>query len=51
MKANFDACMAEVFKYEGGYVNDQHDPGGETNLGISSLTSTTTLILATTYMK
>ena len=35
MKANFDACMAEVFKYEGGYVNDQHDPGGETNLGIS----------------
>ena len=35
MKANFDACMAEVFKYEGGYVNDQHDPGGETYLGIS----------------
>lgn len=35
MKANFDACMAEVFKYEGGYVNDQHDPGGETNMGIS----------------
>lgn len=35
MKANFDACMAEVFKYEGGYVNDPHDPGGETNMGIS----------------
>lgn len=35
MKANFDACMAEVFKYEGGYVNDQHDIGGATNLGIS----------------
>lgn len=35
MKANFDACMAEVFKHEGGYVNDPHDPGGETNLGIS----------------
>ena len=35
MNANFGACRAEVFKYEGGYVNDQHDPGGETNLGIS----------------
>lgn len=35
MKANFEACMAEVFKHEGGYVNDPHDPGGETNLGIS----------------
>ena len=35
MKANFDACMAEVFKHEGGYVNDPHDPGGETNMGIS----------------
>jgi len=35
MKANFDACMTEVFKHEGGYVNDPHDPGGETNLGIS----------------
>ena len=23
MKANFDACMAEVFKHEGGYVNDR----------------------------
>ena len=35
MKANFEACMAEVFKHEGGYVNDPHDPGGETNMGIS----------------
>lgn len=34
MKANFEACMAEVFKHEGGYVNDPHDPGGETNMGI-----------------
>lgn len=35
MNTNFDACMTEVFKHEGGYVNDPHDPGGETNLGIS----------------
>lgn len=35
MKSNFDACMAEVFSHEGGYVNDPHDPGGETNMGIS----------------
>ena len=35
MKANFEACMTAVFKHEGGYVNDPHDPGGETNLGIS----------------
>lgn len=33
--ANFDACMAEVFSHEGGYVNHPSDPGGETNFGIS----------------
>ena len=35
MKDNFDACLAFTLKYEGGHVNDPHDPGGETNLGIS----------------
>lgn len=35
MKANFDACLAELLGHEGGYVNDPHDPGGETNMGIS----------------
>lgn len=27
--------MTFVFKWEGGYVNDPSDPGGETNFGIS----------------
>ena len=35
MQNNFDACMAKVFASEGGYVNDDRDPGGETNFGIS----------------
>ena len=35
MKTNFDACMEIIFRNEGGYVNDPHDPGGETNFGIS----------------
>lgn len=35
MQFNFDASMAEVFRHEGGYANDPHDPGGETNMGIS----------------
>lgn len=35
MKANFDRSLAEVLGHEGGYVNDPHDPGGETNMGIS----------------
>jgi lysozyme family protein len=32
---SFDSTMAHVFKWEGGYVNDEDDPGGETNYGIS----------------
>ncbi len=32
---NFPAVMAEVFRHEGGYVNDRRDPGGETKFGIS----------------
>ena len=30
--------MEFVFKWEGGYVNDPDDPGGETNFGISKKT-------------
>ena len=32
---NFPDVMTEVFKHEGGYVNDPRDAGGETNMGIS----------------
>lgn len=32
---NFPAVMDEIFKHEGGYVNDPRDAGGETNMGIS----------------
>jgi len=32
---DFDRAIAFVFKWEGGYVNDPRDPGGETHWGIS----------------
>ena len=32
---NFDLALSEVLAFEGGYVNDPRDPGGETNFGIS----------------
>ena len=35
MKGNFDACLKEVLKHEGGYVNHASDPGGRTNLGVT----------------
>lgn len=35
MKSNFDACLAHTLAHEGGYINHPHDPGGETNMGIS----------------
>lgn len=35
MIIHFNTVIDEVFKHEGGYVNDPADPGGETNLGIS----------------
>ncbi len=31
----FGIDMTFIFKWEGGYVNDVDDPGGETNFGIS----------------
>lgn len=38
MKDNFDQCMDCIFAREGGYVNDPHDRGGPTNLGITQAT-------------
>ena len=32
---NIDLILQQVFKSEGGYINDVNDPGGETNFGIS----------------
>lgn len=33
--SNYDACLAQVLKYEGGYSNHPSDPGGPTNWGIT----------------
>ena len=35
---NFGACLDFVFEREGGYVDDPHDPGGATNMGITLAT-------------
>ena len=35
MVDKFDIIIQKVLESEGGYVNDPHDPGGETNYGIS----------------
>lgn len=35
MKSRFYDAVVLVFNHEGGYVNDPHDAGGETNFGIS----------------
>lgn len=32
---NFDQAFERLIGHEGGYVNHPHDPGGETNFGIS----------------
>ncbi len=34
----FDECLAFTLAQEGGYVDDPHDPGGATNLGITLAT-------------
>lgn len=33
--SRFDECFNVVVGHEGGYVNDPHDPGGETMFGIT----------------
>ena len=33
--ATFDDALAVVLKMEGGFVDDPHDPGGMTNLGVT----------------
>ena len=35
MQNNFQACLDEVLKLEGGWVDDSKDPGGATNLGVT----------------
>ena len=35
MKDNWHKSFEHVIKSEGGYVNDPHDHGGETNLGVT----------------
>lgn len=35
MADTFETAVTTVLAYEGGYVNDPQDPGGETNFGIS----------------
>jgi lysozyme family protein len=35
MHNNFDFAFERVIQSEGGYVNDPHDAGGETNLGVT----------------
>lgn len=49
--ANFDACLAHVLAFEGGYVNDPHDPGGETNFGNSKRTYPSENIRGMTYAR
>jgi len=33
--SNFDACLAEVLKHEGGFSHHKDDPGGATMLGVT----------------
>ena len=35
MNTNFEKCLAELLRHEGGYVNHPSDPGGRTNLGVT----------------
>ena len=44
MQANFEKCLVRILAYEGGKVNDPHDPGGRTNQGITQGTYTAWLM-------
>lgn len=35
MRDNFETCLKEVLKHEGGYVDHPQDPGGATNMGVT----------------
>ena len=35
---SFEACLPVILASEGGFVDDPHDPGGATNLGITRAT-------------
>ena len=35
MKQSYDQALQAVLRYEGGYVNNPHDPGGATNRGVT----------------
>lgn len=38
MSGRFEACLTEVLRHEGGYVDHPSDPGGATNMGITRKT-------------
>ena len=38
MQANFDPSLTLVLRWEGGFSDDRHDPGGPTNRGITIAT-------------
>lgn len=38
MKPNFKKVIPYIFSEEGGYVDNSHDPGGATNMGITIAT-------------
>ena len=38
MKDNFEQCLALLLRDEGGFVNNNRDPGGMTNLGVTKKT-------------
>ena len=35
MQNNFESCLKNLLKHEGGFVNHPKDPGGMTNLGVT----------------